>query len=175
MRKLMHDIVVDLYARKVFPESTAERYLERLNQQPRWIPLRADVELPLRATEGSMGYDLLAQEDTYIKAGAWVTVATGLTVEMPEGMSCDIRPRSGLARKQGITVLNSPGLIDSDYTPCEIGVVLINHGKGTFYVRKGMAIAQATFVRHELAVNDRCQEITRTDGFGHTTKEETPC
>lgn len=101
-------------------------------------------KLPSMATHGSSGYDLYASENVTIKAGEYEKVPTGVRVSMPLGMEAQIRPRSGLAAKFGVTVLNAPGTIDSDYRG-EIAVILINHSKTDFVVEAGMRIAQMVF------------------------------
>jgi|TARA_R110000782_G_scaffold105093_1_gene193018 dUTP pyrophosphatase len=103
---------------------------ESRNQDPDW------------ETNGSAGFDLRASEYGSLKTGEYKVIPTGLFFDLPENFEMQIRPRSGLAAKKGVTVLNSPGTIDSDYTG-EIKVILINHGKETFIVTKGDRIAQA--------------------------------
>lgn len=104
------------------------------------------VAVPQMATPGSAGYDLCANQLVTIKPGKFVMVTTGLRIAMPHGLEAQIRPRSGLAAKHGVTVLNSPGTIDSDYRG-EICVLLINHGTTDFTVEPGMRIAQMVFSR----------------------------
>ncbi|MFT6579680.1 MAG: dUTP pyrophosphatase [Alphaproteobacteria bacterium] len=103
----------------------------------------ADLPLPEYATSGSAGLDLLAAipGDATLAPGERRLTPTGLAIALPEGFEAQVRPRSGLALKNGVTVLNSPGTIDSDYRG-EIGVVLINHGDAPFVVTRGMRIAQ---------------------------------
>jgi dUTP pyrophosphatase len=93
----------------------------------------ADIPLPSYATAGSAGIDLRASEAAAIAPGAFMTVGTGLYVEMPSGYEGQVRPRSGLAAKHGVTLLNSPGTIDSDYRG-EIHVILVNLGRDVFTV-----------------------------------------
>ena len=102
-----------------------------------------DLALPAYETAQSAGLDLAAAvaAPLEIAAGERALVATGLAIALPAGFEAQIRPRSGLAAKFGITVLNSPGTIDADYRG-EIGVIMINHGKETFVVKRGMRIAQ---------------------------------
>jgi dUTP pyrophosphatase len=99
------------------------------------------LELPAYATEGAAGMDVLAAEDVTLAPGARHAVATGLALAIPPGFEIQVRPRSGLALKHGITVPNTPGTIDSDYRG-ELKVILINHGKDAFDVRRGDRIAQ---------------------------------
>ena len=139
------------------------------------IPVLAEdaVELPNHASESAAGADVRAhlEENRLIEPGASALVPTGIRLAIPEGYEIQVRPRSGLALKHQITVLNSPGTIDADYRG-EIGVILINHGKTPFIVTPGMRIAQlvlapvvqAIYVREEsLAVTSRGE-----GGFGHT-------
>ena len=126
--------------------------------------------LPTRATEGSEGWDIYSPVDVDIPAGERVLIKTGLRADIPAGIYIDLRPRSGLALKHGITVLNSPGLIDSDYVD-EIGVIIINHGKEDISVRKGDRIAQFVFCYSSgIDVNliDRIGKEGRNGGYGST-------
>lgn len=100
-----------------------------------------EAKLPYRANEGDAGLDLFSIEEKIIKAGEAELVRTGIQIELPEGTEAQIRPRSGLAVKHSITVLNSPGTIDEGYRG-EIKIILINHGKKDFKVEKHMRIAQ---------------------------------
>ena len=102
-----------------------------------------DLPIPKYETIGSAGMDLYAAVDSeiIINKGAYKLIPTGLVIALPNNIEAQIRPRSGLALKSGITVLNSPGTIDSDYRG-EIGVILINHGEKDFIIRRGMRIAQ---------------------------------
>jgi len=107
------------------------------------LPHGADLALPAYATLGSAGLDLLAaiSDDISLAPGSRVLMPTGLAIALPEGYEAQVRPRSGLALKNGVTVLNSPGTIDADYRG-EIGIILINHGDAPFVVTRGMRIAQ---------------------------------
>ncbi|RKZ21669.1 dUTP diphosphatase, partial [bacterium] len=107
-----------------------------------------DIPLPSYATPGSSGLDLYAAEDVEIPPGEFKLVGTGIAVEIPPGFEGEVRPRSGLAAKYGVTLLNTPGTIDSDYRG-EVKVVLINHGREIFHVRKGMRIAQLVIKKVE--------------------------
>mgnify|MGYP001546388233 CR=1 FL=1 len=100
-----------------------------------------ELLLPKRATPGSAGFDLVASQATTIAPGKRALVATGIAVALPPGFEGQIRPRSGLALRHGITCLNSPGTVDADYRG-ELRVLLINHGDATFAVERGMRIAQ---------------------------------
>ena len=129
--------------------------------------------LPQYATGHSAGMDLRANLDASILLlpGQRALVPTGLFLELPEGTEAQVRPRSGVALKHGVTVLNTPGTIDADYRG-EVGVILINHGQEPFEVQDGERIAQLVIARYErvnisevadLAVSER-----GAGGFGHT-------
>lgn len=132
-----------------------------------------DLPLPKYETIGAAGMDLLAavQEPLVLKAGEFKLVKTGLAIALENGFEAQIRPRSGLALKNGITVLNSPGTIDCDYRG-EIGVVLINHSKVDFEINRGMRIAQmiiAPYVQAQILQVESLDETKRgTGGFGST-------
>ena len=100
-----------------------------------------EAKLPYRANEGDAGLDLFSIEEKVIKAGEAELIRTGIQIELPKGTEAQIRPRSGLALKHSITVLNSPGTIDEGYRG-EIKIILINHGKEDFKIEKQMRIAQ---------------------------------
>lgn len=133
--------------------------------------LRQDAILPEYAHPGDAGFDLCSVSEVHLGPGEWDLIPTGLAVALPPGYELQVRPRSGLALKEGITVLNSPGTIDSGYRG-EVGVILINHSKKTFVVRPGMRIAQGVVARHEtvnLEVVDSLDETSRGQGgFGST-------
>ncbi len=129
--------------------------------------------LPSYATEQSAGMDLRANLDASILLlpGQRALIPTGLYLELPEGTEAQVRPRSGLAYKHGVTVLNAPGTIDADYRG-EVGVLLINHGKDDFEVKDGERVAQlviATYIRVSFAEVDDLRATERgSGGFGHT-------
>ncbi|MBU6444083.1 MAG: dUTP diphosphatase [Alphaproteobacteria bacterium] len=133
----------------------------------------ADLPLPAYATEGSAGLDLLAAVDTEIRLapGARAAVPCGIAIALPAGFEAQLRPRSGLALKHGVTVLNAPGTIDSDYRG-EVKAILINHGGEAFAIARGMKIAQLVIARHERARLDECETLDETargaGGFGST-------
>ena len=106
-----------------------------------------------------------------IESGEWKLISTGIYIKLPAGFEAQVRPRSGLALKKGITVLNSPGTIDSDYRG-EIGVILINHSKNNFIVNSGDRIAQLVIAKHESIKLKNVQSIDSsnrgTGGFGST-------
>ncbi len=139
------------------------------------LPHAADLPLPRYETAGAAGLDLQAAIDAdaplVLKAGARALVPTGLTLALPEGFEAQVRPRSGLALKQGVTLVNSPGTIDSDYRG-EIGVILINHGQEDVVVTRGMRIAQlviAPVIQARLVeLNELDQSERGAGGFGST-------
>lgn len=132
-------------------------------------------ELPTYATKGSAGMDLRAnlQEDVVIAPGERKLISTGLKISLPIGYEAQIRPRSGLALKKGVTVLNSPGTVDSDYIG-DIGVILINHGEESFTVSNGDRIAQMVIAKHETVEFEQVESLDETErgagGFGSTGK-----
>ena len=141
--------------------------------QVKKLPHAADLPLPQYATEHSAGMDLLAaiEKDVVIAPGERILVPTGLSIALPDGYEAQIRPRSGLALKNGISLVNTPGTIDADYRG-EIGIILINHSKETFTVTRGMRIAQmviAAYARAEWSVVEDLETSARGEGgFGST-------
>jgi dUTP pyrophosphatase len=139
-------------------------------------PEAGPLPLPRYMTSGSAGLDLLADvvEPIELPPGARALVPTGIAIELPAGFEAQVRPRSGLALRHGITLLNSPGTIDSDYRG-EIQVLMINLGDQPYIVRRGDRIAQmivAPVVRAELREVDALAESRRgPGGFGHTGVE----
>ena len=135
------------------------------------LPHFEGLELPAYATQGAAGMDVLAAEDVTLAPGARHAVATGLALAIPHGFEMQVRPRSGLALKFGITVPNTPGTIDSDYRG-ELKVILINHGNDMFEVRRGDRIAQlvlAAVTRASWLKVDELGETQRGEGgFGST-------
>lgn len=132
-----------------------------------------DLPLPLYMTTHSAGMDLYADlaEDAILQPGERLLVPTGIAIALPDGYEAQIRPRSGLALKHGISLVNSPGTIDADYRG-EIAVIAINHGSEPFIVRRGERIAQmvvARFSRVEWLESDELESTQRGEGgFGHT-------
>ena len=134
---------------------------------------RSRHALPAYATAGAAGMDLRAQLEapiTLVPLGR-VLVPTGLFIELPQGYEAQVRPRSGLAIKHGLTVLNSPGTIDADYRG-EIKVALVNLSAEPFEIQDGERIAQLVVARHEQVVWQPVEELGETErgagGFGHT-------
>jgi dUTP pyrophosphatase len=133
------------------------------------------LQLPAYESEDASGMDLLAAvpagEGIVLDPGSRVLIATGLAIELPKGFEAQIRPRSGLALNDGVTVLNSPGTIDADYRG-EIGVILINFGNKPFVVRRGARIAQlvvCSVERVALIASERLTSSVRgSNGFGST-------
>ena len=107
----------------------------------KYIPLREGAHIPQKAHEDDAGFDLYASEAFLLKAHCYGCVPTALSIELPEGYEAQVRPRSGLAAKHGVTVLNAPGTIDAGYRG-EVKVILINHGEEDFEITAGMRIAQ---------------------------------
>jgi dUTP pyrophosphatase len=133
--------------------------------------LTPDAVLPAAAHPGDAGLDLCAAVAVTLPPGGWATVPTGIAIELPAGTEAQVRPRSGLAAKHGVTVLNAPGTIDEGYRG-EVGVILINHGAAPFAVTPGARIAQLVVQRRlEIAVVE-ADGLTATargaGGFGST-------
>lgn len=141
----------------------------------RQLPHGEGLALPAYQSAHAAGLDLLAAvpeaEPVVLLPGARALVPTGLTIALPPGYEAQVRPRSGLAAKHGVTVLNTPGTIDADYRG-EISVILINHGETPFSIRRGERIAQmvvAAVVRAELVPVDTLAATDRgSGGFGST-------
>jgi dUTP diphosphatase len=139
------------------------------------VPTLAEIDsaIPIYSTAGSAGADVRAHihEPLIVQPGEHVLISTGLKFAIPEGYEIQIRPRSGLAAKHGISLVNSPGTIDSDYRG-EVKVILINHGREPFEIEPGMRIAQfvlAPVVQAEFVIHEDLVGSTRGDGgFGST-------
>ncbi len=142
-----------------------------MSGQIKFTKLHPDAMPPMYQTDQSVGADLTSIENVDIEPGQFRLVKTGIAVELPRATEMQIRPRSGLALKHGVTVLNAPGTIDSDYRG-EVGVLLINHGTTTFKVSKGDRIAQAVLAKAILVNYKAVKELSSTDrgagGFGST-------
>jgi dUTP pyrophosphatase len=137
----------------------------------RRLPGAEDLPLPAYQTEHAAGLDLAAAEEALLPPGGRAGVGTGLTIALPDGYEAQVRPRSGLALKHGVALLNSPGTIDADYRG-EIRVILVNHGAEPFAVRRGDRIAQlvvAPVTRARWVEVDALPETARgAGGFGST-------
>lgn len=135
------------------------------------LPHGQGLDLPAYATEGAAGMDVLAAEDVTLAPGARHAVATGLSVAIPHGYEIQVRPRSGLALKHGISVPNTPGTIDSDYRG-EVKVILINHGTEPFPIQRGERVAQLVLAPVTRAAWQEVAELDETargaGGFGST-------
>jgi dUTP pyrophosphatase len=135
------------------------------------LPHGRGLNLPARATAGAAGADLVSAEETTIAPGQVHAVATGIAIAIPEGYEAQVRPRSGLALKHGVTVLNAPGTIDADYRG-EVKVILINHGSVPFRIARGDRIAQLVVAPVTATRFERVEALTDTargsGGFGST-------
>ena len=131
----------------------------------------ADLPLPAYATDGAAGMDIVSAETLSLAPGDRAAVPTGLSIAIPAGYEVQVRPRSGLALKQGLTVANAPGTIDSDYRG-EVKVILINLGSKPAHIERGMRIAQlvvAPVTRGAFVEVDRLDDTARgAGGFGST-------
>ena len=139
--------------------------------QVKRLPHGAGLPLPAYATSGAAGMDVVSAEEVTIAPGARHAVATGLALAIPQGYEIQVRPRSGLALKHGITVPNTPGTIDSDYRG-ELKVILINHGTEPFAIARGDRVAQLVLAPVVQAAWDEVEELDATErgegGFGST-------
>lgn len=146
---------------------------DRLQVALKILPNGLGLNVPRFETEHAAGMDLVAAIDvpTTIKAHEFITIPTGISIALPHGYECQIRPRSGLAAKNGITLLNSPGTIDADYRG-EIKVILINHSNQDFVIERGMRIAQMVVAKYTrfnwLQVNELNETLRGEGGFGST-------
>ena len=137
---------------------------------------RGHHPLPQYATPHSAGLDLRANLDrsVILEPGQRALIPTGLYLELPEGTEAQVRPRSGLAFKHGVTVLNAPGTIDADYRG-EVGVLLVNLGQETFTVQDGERIAQLVVARYERVAFAEAADLALSErgagGFGHTGRK----
>ena len=141
------------------------------------LPHAADLPLPAYQSAGAAGFDLLAavpaKAPVTIAPGQWASIPTGIALALPPGTEGQVRPRSGLAARYGITILNAPGTIDSDYRG-EIQVLLVNLGRRSFAVERGFRIAQlvvAPILRAQLSEQESLEKTKRgARGFGSTGK-----
>ncbi len=133
--------------------------------------LTPSATLPAYAHDGDAGLDLFAAVDLTIDPAEWRSVPTGVAIELPEGTEGQVRPRSGLARDHGVTVLNAPGTIDEGYRG-ELAVLLVNHGRQPFHVTRGSRIAQLVVQRRVSVVVADVETLSDTPrgagGFGST-------
>lgn len=133
----------------------------------------ADLALPMYATDHAAGMDLCAAIDgeMLLKAGETALVPTGFAIALPEGYEAQVRPRSGLAIKHQVTILNSPGTIDADYRG-EVKVILTNFGKNDFVIKRGERIAQLVIAKYARVQWEEAEGLSETrrgaGGFGHT-------
>jgi len=141
-------------------------------------PSSAEIPLPVYMTEGSAGMDLCADIDGELRLAPMerALIPTGVAIALPQGFEAQIRPRSGLALKQGLTMVNSPGTIDSDYRG-EIQLIAINLGREPVVIQRGQRIAQMVIQRIVRAQWQEVQELPLSDrqdgGFGHTDENNT--
>jgi dUTP pyrophosphatase len=137
------------------------------------ITLQAGAKAPAYATSCSAGADICAciTHDLVLESGAFAMVPTGLCIALPQGYEAQVRPRSGLAAKYGVTVLNAPGTIDADYRG-EIRVILINHGNNPFVIHNGDRIAQLVIASYTVTSFNLVESLDETErgqgGFGST-------
>ncbi len=135
------------------------------------LPHGRDLSLPSQATGDAAGFDIPAAEELTLAPGDIAAVASGFALAIPSGFEAQVRPRSGLALKHGVTVLNSPGTIDADYRG-EVKVILINHGRETFRIARGDRIAQLIVAPVTRAHFEQVNALPQTDrgagGFGST-------
>jgi dUTP pyrophosphatase len=139
------------------------------------LPHGADLPLPVYQSAGASGLDLLAaipaDRPMTIAPGQSTSIPAGIAIALPAGFEAQVRPRSGLAARHGITVLNTPGTIDADYRG-EVAVILINHGRESFAVTRGMRIAQLVIVPVAYAQLRKVEKLSETargsGGFGST-------
>ena len=132
-----------------------------------------DVPTPKYMSDHAAGMDLYAavKEETIIPSGQWKLIPTGFAMAIPQGFEAQVRPRSGLALKQGVGILNTPGTVDADYRG-EVGVILMNHSQKDLMIKRGDRIAQMIINKIERVVIEEVAELTETNrgsgGFGHT-------
>ena len=144
---------------------------QELRVQFQRLPSNPDLPLPARATPQAAGYDIRSATDAVLNPGEIRLISTGLIMELPEGMECQVRPRSGLALKHGITLPNSPGTIDPDYRG-EVKIIIQNLGSEQVTLIRGERIAQLVFSLFQSPEVSEVKELSYTDrgedGFGST-------
>lgn len=135
------------------------------------VKLNKDLPTPKYAHHGDAGMDLYSAVDAVLEPGEWKIIPSGIKISVPYGFEAQVRPRSGLAAKFGVTVVNSPGTIDHEYRG-EVGVIMINHNKQPFVIKKGERIAQLVFHKIEIVHLEEVEQISETTrgagGFGST-------
>jgi len=147
--------------------------MKKISVRIKKFPHGENLEPPRYMSEGASGIDLRAavNESILLESGKWKMIPTGIAISLPPGYEAQIRPRSGLALKHGITCLNSPGTIDSDYRG-EINIILVNLSSEIFVIERGMRIAQMVFAEVAQAHLEFEEELDVTvrggGGFGHT-------
>ena len=144
---------------------------QELSVQFQRLPSNPDLPLPARATPQAVGYDIRSATDAVLNPGEIRLISTGLIMELPEGMECQVRPRSGLALKYGITLPNSPGTIDPDYRG-EVKIIVQNLGSEQVTLTRGERVAQLVFSLFQSPEVSEVKELSSTDrgesGFGST-------
>lgn len=144
---------------------------QELSVQFQRLPSNPDLPLPARATPQAAGYDIRSTTEVVLNPGEIRLISTGLIMELPEGMECQVRPRSGLALKHGITLPNSPGTIDPDYRG-EVKIIIQNLGSEQVTLIRGERIAQLVFSLFQSPEVSEVKELSNTDrgedGFGST-------
>ena len=144
-----------------------------LKVQIKILPHGQDLPLPRYMSEHAAGMDLYAavNPEVVIPPGEWKLVPTGISIALPEGYEAQVRPRSGLALKQGVSILNTPGTVDADYRG-EVGVILMNHSKENLVIRRGDRIAQMIINQIERIAFEEVEELPGSErgagGFGST-------
>jgi dUTP pyrophosphatase len=150
----------------------------RIDVQVVRLPHAADLPLPAYQSPSAAGLDLMAavpaEQPVTIAPASYAAIPTGLSIALPDGFEAQVRPRSGLAARHGVTVLNAPGTIDADYRG-EVAVLLVNHGKEPFAVARGLRIAQLVIAPVAYAQLQEVRELDKTvrgtGGFGSTGTE----
>lgn len=146
-----------------------------LRVQVKILPHGKGLPLPKYMSDHAAGMDLYAavNPEMVISPAEWALVPTGISIALPEGYEAQVRPRSGLALKQGVSILNTPGTVDADYRG-EVGVILMNHSRENLVIKRGDRIAQMIINKIERIVFEEVEELPRSDrgpgGFGHTGK-----
>lgn len=144
---------------------------QELSVQFQRLPSNPDLPLPARATPQAAGYDIRSAIEVVLNPGEIRLISTGLIMELPEGMECQVRPRSGLALKYGITLPNSPGTIDPDYRG-EVKIIIQNLGSEQVTLIRGERVAQLVFSLFQSPEVSEVKELSSTDrgedGFGST-------